>query len=134
MRTRGSLRGAAIAIISVAVAALLPAPATASARAGALTRQQRAVLYGIARDTWRFYAADVDPVTHLPLDNLGPGSVRGTCTSAANIGVFLWAVVAARDLYDTNNGNVMLNPGYFAADPESWAARLYLSNERMSIH
>ncbi|MFL5865364.1 MAG: glucoamylase family protein [Solirubrobacteraceae bacterium] len=63
-----------------------------------LTGQQRAVLQGIAADTWRFYAADVDPVTHLPLDNLGPGAVRGAYTSSANIGVYLWAVVAARDL------------------------------------
>jgi putative glucoamylase len=57
------------------------------------------VLHGIAADTWRFYAADVDPVTHLPLDNLGPGAVRGAYTSAANIGVYLWAVVAARDMH-----------------------------------
>src|ERR1700759_2416709 len=64
-----------------------------------LTAQQRAVLHGIAKDTWRFYAADVDPVTHLPLDNLGPGAVRGAYTSAANIGVYLWAVVAARDMH-----------------------------------
>jgi hypothetical protein len=63
-----------------------------------LTAQQQAVLHGIAADTWRFYAADVDPVTHLPLDNLGPGAARGTYTSAANIGVYLWAVVAARDM------------------------------------
>ena len=56
------------------------------------------MLGGIARDTWRFYAADVDPGTHLPLDNLGPGATRGAYTSAANIGVYLWAVVAARDL------------------------------------
>jgi hypothetical protein len=63
-----------------------------------LTAPQRAVLHGIAADTWRFYAADVDPVTHLPLDNLGPGAVRGAYTSAANIGVYLWAVVAARDM------------------------------------
>lgn len=108
-----------------------------------LTAQQRSVLYGIARDTWRFYGADVDPVTHLPLDNLGPGTVRGTYTSAANVGVYLWAIVAAHDLglidgdravalaratltevsglkrydgflyqwYDTNNGDVLLNPG-----------------------
>ncbi|HEY6526101.1 MAG TPA: glucoamylase family protein [Solirubrobacteraceae bacterium] len=68
------------------------------ARAG-LTAQQRAVLHGIAADTWRFYGADVDPVTHLPLDNLGPGAVRGAYTSAANIGVYLWAVVAARDMH-----------------------------------
>ena len=101
------------------------------------------MLYGIAHDTWQFYAADVDPVTHLPLDNLGPGSVRGEYTSAANVGVYLWAVVAAHDLglisesradrlagatlqevsglkrydgfmyqwYDTNDGNVLSNPG-----------------------
>ena len=41
------------------------------------TPRERSVLYGIASDTWRFYAADVDPVTHLPLDNLGPGSDAG---------------------------------------------------------
>ncbi len=73
----------------------------------------------------------------------GPGSTRGQYTSAANIGVYLWAVVAARDLhlisthradrlasatltevaglkrydgflyqwYDTNNGDVLSNPG-----------------------
>ena len=56
------------------------------------------MLHGIAADTWKFYAADVDPTTALPLDNLGPGTVRGTYTSAANIGVYLWAVVAAHDL------------------------------------
>jgi len=65
---------------------------------GALTAQQRAALYGIARDTWTFYSADVDPNTHLPLDNIGPDGKRGTYTSAANIGVYLWAVVAANDL------------------------------------
>jgi hypothetical protein len=134
MRVRGLIAAAvAAAILTVAP----PAGATT------FTPQQRSVLYGIARDTWRFYAADVDPVTHLPLDNLGPGSVRGTYTSAANVGVYLWAIVAAHDLglittsradqlasstlgevaklkrydgflyqwYDTNNGNVLLNPG-----------------------
>jgi Protein of unknown function (DUF3131) len=40
----------------------------------------------------------VDPAKHLPLDNLGPGATRGAYTSAANVGVYLWAVVAARDL------------------------------------
>jgi hypothetical protein len=62
------------------------------------TATQRAELYRIASDTWKFYQSDVDPNTHLPLDNLGPGPVRGTYTSAANIGVYLWAVVAANDL------------------------------------
>src|ERR1700733_9156462 len=143
MRARGRLRRATVAIISVAAMALLAVPAAAPARADALTPHQRAVLHGIAQDTWQFYADDVDPTTHLPLDNLGPGSVRGTYTSAANIGVYLWAVVAAHDLrlistsradqlagvtlrevaglkrydgflyqwYDTNNGDVLSNPG-----------------------
>jgi Putative glucoamylase/Protein of unknown function (DUF3131) len=58
---------------------------------------QRMELMRIARDTWGFYAADVDPNTHLPMDNFGANGV-GTYTSAANIGVYLWAVVAANDL------------------------------------
>jgi hypothetical protein len=80
------------------LAGVLWAPASAGARATSLNAHQRSVLRGIARDTWRFYAHDVDPMTHLPLDNLGPRAARGTYTSAANIGVYLWAVVAARDL------------------------------------
>ncbi|MGZ4219853.1 MAG: glucoamylase family protein [Solirubrobacteraceae bacterium] len=87
-----------IVIATVAAAGLLLAAPAAAARPQALSAQQRSVLQGIARDTWRFYGADVDPVTHLPLDNLGPGATRGIYTSAANIGVYLWAVVAARDL------------------------------------
>jgi hypothetical protein len=84
-----------------------PAPAPAPARVaayGGLSQAQRSVLLGVARDTWKFYAADTDPVTHLPLDNetFAGGSAAPTAygryTSAANIGVYLWAVVAARDL------------------------------------
>lgn len=128
---------------SFVIAAAVPGHALAGSGGGALSAQQRSVLYGIAQDTWKFYDADVDPTTHLPLDNLGPGAVRGTYTSAANIGVYLWALVAAHDLrlidshqtdslasatlnevaslkrydgflyqwYDTNNGNVLSNPG-----------------------
>ena len=137
MRVRGLIAAA------VAAAILVVAAPTGAAT---FTAGQRSVLYGIARDTWRFYAADVDPVTHLPLDNLGwagTQSMRGEYTSAANVGVYLWAIVAAHDLglisesradqlatstlnevaglkrydgfmyqwYDTNNGNVLLNPG-----------------------
>ena len=58
---------------------------------------ERMVLMRVARDTWRFYAADVDPNTHLPMDNFGANG-KGTYTSASNIGVYLWAVVAANDL------------------------------------
>ncbi len=134
MRIRGLIAAAAEAAILVVAA---------PAGAATFTPGQKAELYGIAHDTWQFYAADVDRVTHLPLDNLGPGSVRGEYTSAANVGVYLWAVVAAHDLglisesradqlagatmhevaglkrydgfmyqwYDTNNGNVLTNPG-----------------------
>ena len=154
MRVRALIAAAtAAAILTVA------APAGAATRAGdlkltvgraapgaAFTPRQKSVLLGIAHDTWQFYSADVDPVTHLPLDNLGLAgtqSARGTYTSAANVGVYLWAVVAAHDLglittaradqlasstlhevatlkrydgfmyqwYNTNNGNVLLNPG-----------------------
>ena len=93
--------------LPLAAATLVPASARAAARAGnhqGLTATQRATLLAIAKDTWKFYAADVDPSTHLPLDNLtyaggaaAPTSY-GRYTSAANIGVYLWAVVAARDL------------------------------------
>jgi hypothetical protein len=119
--TRGMLAAAAVVAATVTLAA--PASAGGGARtaaaagakpsssgatagagigassAGGLSAQQRSVLYGIAQSTWKFYADDVDPTTHLPLDNLGPGQTRGAYTSAANIGVYLWAVVAADDLH-----------------------------------
>jgi hypothetical protein len=149
MRIRGCLPAAVARVAALIVASAfglavaLPGQALADHGGGGLSAQQRSVLQGIAADTWKFYGADVDPNTHLPLDNLGPGALRGTYTSAANIGVYLWAIVAARDLglidrrqadslttstldevatlqrydgflyqwYDTNNGNVLLNPG-----------------------
>ncbi len=86
------------AACAAAIALALPRTAAADTRGTSLSGKQRSVLKQIARATWKFYSADLDPNTHLPLDNLGPGSTRGTYTSAANIGVYLWAVVAARDL------------------------------------
>ena len=74
-------------------------------RFSGLTARDRSQLYRIARDIWTFYAADVDPATHLPMDNLTfAGGSRtptgsGSYTSAANIGVYLWAVVAAQELH-----------------------------------
>ncbi len=71
---------------------------------GALTAAQRATLYGIAHDTWNFYRDDVDPTTHLPMDNVtyAGGSATptsyGRYTSSANLGLYMWSVVAARDL------------------------------------
>jgi hypothetical protein len=77
---------------------LATAPVAAATPSGGLDTHQQAVLRSIAADTWRFFENDVDPTTHLPLDNLGPGSTRGAYTSSANVGVYLWAVVAAHDL------------------------------------
>jgi hypothetical protein len=87
------------AVLAGCLGLTAPAVASSARSTGGLTGQQRATLYSIAADTWRFYTADVDPRTHLPLDNLGPGATRGSYTSAANIGVYLWAVVAAADLH-----------------------------------
>ncbi len=99
VRTSGGSARALVAAVCAAVVVLsLPLAASAQARGGALGSTQRSALRQIASDTWKFYAGDVDPTTHLPLDNLGPGATRGAYTSAADIGVYLWAAVAARDL------------------------------------
>ena len=58
-------------------AALASAGAEGLGRGSGLSAQQRSVLYGIAADTWKFFGADLDPTTHLPMDNLGPGAVTG---------------------------------------------------------
>ncbi len=69
-----------------------------------LTAAQQANLLSIARDTWKFYGDDIDTATNLPMDNLtfangsATPTAEGHYTSAANIGVYLWAVVSARDL------------------------------------
>ncbi|HKC29678.1 MAG TPA: glucoamylase family protein [Jatrophihabitans sp.] len=98
---RGGRRFTTVAAtVLAAVAFAVPSAARAAdgSGGGALSGAQRATLFGIARDTWAFYRDDVDPVTHLPLDNVGPGTTRGTYTSSANVGVYLWSVVAAHDL------------------------------------
>jgi hypothetical protein len=69
-----------------------------------LTQAQQANLLSIARQTWNFYNVDVDSATNLPMDNLtfaggtATATTYGRYTSAADIGVYLWAVVSARDL------------------------------------
>jgi hypothetical protein len=90
--------GIAAALLTVSLAAT-PSASAAPPAGAQLTHSQRATLLSIARDSWRFYQQDVDPNTHLPLDNLGPGNTRGEYTSAANIGVYLWAITSAYDLH-----------------------------------
>ena len=108
---------AAVGITTVLITTLTPLQQARAAGGGAadaggspvanyngLSPAQRANLLSIASDTWKFYSADVDPATNLPMDNLtfAGGSATpttyGRYTSAANIGVYLWAVVSARDL------------------------------------
>ena len=104
MRVRlaaGAIAAAAAITVSLATA---PAAHGRISTATNLTTHQRAVLHNIAKDTWRFFENDVDPGTHLPLDNVGPGTTRGAYTSSANIGVYLWSVVAAHDLHLISRG------------------------------
>lgn len=76
-------------------------PATNAQDTAPLTAQQRARLAQIAADTWKFSKADVDPTTHLPMDNITLGSTpaQGTYTSPTNVGVNLWSIIDAGDLH-----------------------------------
>jgi len=99
LKSRASSLGCIAAVIPI-LSTLFVAP---SALAVDDDSGLNSVLYSIAADTWKFYAADLDPNTNLPMDNLtwaggGPVSSKGQYTSASNIGVYLWAVVAANDL------------------------------------
>ena len=91
---------AAVLMVSPVAAGASPQPSVGEYHG--LTAAQRSALRDIARDTWRFYSLDVDPGTHLPMDNLtfsgANPTAYGRYTSASNIGVYLWAVVAAYDL------------------------------------
>jgi hypothetical protein len=86
-----------------AVSCVLPATGATAEDGPAQTRltgEQREALQAIARDTWRFFDADTDPGTHLPMDNIGlqGAPARGAYTSPTNVGVYFWSAVAAQDL------------------------------------
>ena len=98
-----ALAVASLAAAQTATAAPPPPPSAPQNMQGMsaqppLTSAQKASLLQVAKDTWKFFQNDTDPTTHLPLDNLGPGTTRGQYTSAANIGTYLEAVVSAGDL------------------------------------
>src|SRR5260370_34381953 len=87
LRSGRRMRRLAVAVAGVALV-LSPVPAQASGGAGrpgagygGLTASQQATLPSVARDTWNFYHVDVDPGTHLPLDNItfagGPATPTG---------------------------------------------------------
>jgi Putative glucoamylase/Protein of unknown function (DUF3131) len=93
-----ALLAAALTAVAAPTGSAAPSAGTGTGQGNELTAEQRSVLAGVASDTWKFFAADIDPSTNLPMDNLGPGTVRGAYTSAADIGVYLWSVVSAHDL------------------------------------
>ena len=100
LKSRASSIGCIAAVIPILCLLFMPPWALADDDANV----HNAALYQMAADTWKFYAADIDPNTNLPMDNLtwaGGGSLsgKGQYTSASNIGVYLWAVVAAHDLH-----------------------------------
>jgi len=95
-----------VAVIIAMVAPLQQAHAASPAararvsRYDGLSRAQQATLLSIARDTWKFYNLDVTrrrtcPWTTSLRGRLGRPTSYGQYTSAANIGVYLWAVVSA---------------------------------------
>lgn len=102
---------ALIASAALAVASLVPAtvPATVSAgvsaggsaAGGGHAHHGDRELRRYAADTWRSFEAMVVPQTGLPTDNIG-GSLRPRSragyTSPTNIGMYLWATLAARDI------------------------------------
>jgi hypothetical protein len=96
----------------------VPAPVTAY---GGLTTAQRSALLGIARDTWKFYAAEdgffdaVNPAT-------GAVGHRDLVLDQSMIMAALDNALGDRSLQRD-----------FARDPVSWAARTYLTLERMSL-
>ncbi len=50
-----------------------------------LTAAQKQQLMSIARDSWKFFADDVDPQTHLPLDNLTYADGSATPTEPGHL-------------------------------------------------
>ncbi len=91
---KGRIRSLAAAL------ALLGATAPGVAHAG-LSSGDRATLERYAAATWHSFVKLVVPVTGLPADNIGgdlhPRS-RSAYTSPTNIGMYLWATLAARGL------------------------------------
>lgn len=80
--------------IALALALLAALPAAA-------VDGEQATLQRYARDTWRSFVHLVEPRTGLPADNIAGnlrGSTRSEYTSPTNIGMYVWATLAARDL------------------------------------
>lgn len=84
-------------LLSVPLALVLALAVAAPTAADA----ERSTLQRWASDTWASFVAMTNPATGLPSDNIGgdldPAS-RSSYTSPTNIGMYIWATLAARDL------------------------------------
>ncbi len=83
------------AIFAALVSVSLVGPVTAADHAG------RDDLERYAQDTWASFVAMTDETTGLPSDHIGGSldpATRAGYTSPTNIGMYIWATLAARDL------------------------------------
>ena len=87
-------------VLALALGATMMLPAGIAA-SHELSAADRTTLERWAADTWRSMDALVVPRTGLPADNINgalKGGSRSKYTSPTNIGMYLWATLAARDL------------------------------------
>jgi hypothetical protein len=88
-------------LLAVTAAAALIAGAAVGVAQADPPGDDQAVLERYAADTWHSFVKLVEPRTGLPADHIGgnlhPRS-RSAYTSPTNIGMYLWAALAARDL------------------------------------
>lgn len=93
----GILMNRSRSLVSILAAALLIAAMAMPVAAA----NPRATLQRWAADTWASFVAMTNPETGLPSDNIGGDldpATRAAYTSPTNIGMYIWATLAARDL------------------------------------
>ncbi|NTV65325.1 MAG: DUF3131 domain-containing protein, partial [Oscillochloris sp.] len=100
MQQRRWLRPLAALFMALALLGAVPGAVGASHRGGEdLSARQRAALRQYAADTWQSFVAMVDLTSGLPADNIDADTrARSAYTSPTNIGAYIWATLAARDL------------------------------------
>ncbi len=97
MRTRRRARLLAPLAGLLAVTLALP-PIAGAAPPSKYTVEQRNQLRTWAADTWESFVAMTNEETGLTSDNLDEVNGLAEYTSPTNIGMYMWAILAARDL------------------------------------
>lgn len=99
MQRRRWLRPLAALFMALALLGSAPGAAAARGPGQGTPAQQRAVLRQYAADTWESFVALADTATGLPADNINAVTMeRSEYTSPTNIGVYIWAILVARDI------------------------------------